>query len=459
MNIINQTSNRLITLFMLFASLWITSAQTPFPGRYWEQYKNVEDAGFSADKLTFVREQFNNSQGAALMVVYKGKVLISHGNITRRFMAHSIRKAFMNAVYGIYWKKGELRLEATLGSLGIEDINPLTPEEKQATIADLLAARSGVYLPSAYSPRGMEKTLPERGSHAPGTHWFYNNWDFNVLLTIFEQQTKKRFNKEFERKIAKPIGMEDFRPTDIFYRYEKDRSMHPAYLFNMSTRDMARFGVLYLNEGKWKSKQLVPAEWITKSTSAVSSDLGKFNERGGFGYLWWVSDGIQGEPMYYTSGLGGQRIIVLPKSDLVIVHRTNTFEGKNVPDNEVIQLVEKILKAKSGLDKAATSVIQLKPKYNLPSAVVVDKSIVQKYAGSYKHPFLGDFIVRIEKKNAYLDTNIGSFRMIPTDTDMFVPEDLETPMKFVPAPDESKKFTIEPVFGKGRRLLKALMYY
>ncbi len=459
MKIINQTSNRLITLLIFFASLWIASAQSPVPGRYWEQYKNVEDAGFSTDKLTLVSEQFNNSQGAVLMVVHKGKVVISHGDITRRFMVHSIRKGFMNALYGIYHDKGVLQLDATLESMGIDDINPLTAIEKKATIEDLLSARSGVYLPSAYSPRGMEKNLPERGSHVPGSFWFYNNWDFNVLLTIFEQQTGKQFFKEFDRKIAKPIGMEDFRPTDIFYRYEKDRSMHPAYLFNMSTRDMARFGVLFLNKGKWKSKQLVPAEWISKSTSVVSSELGKFNERGSFGYLWWVSDGIQGEPMYYTSGLGGHRIIVLPKSDLIIVHRTNTYEGKNVPESEVMQLVEKILNAKSGLDKVTTSVIQLKPKYNLPEAVVLDKSIVQKYAGSYKHPFLGDFIIRIEKNKVYLDTNIGSFRLIPTDNDKFFPEDLETPMKFVPAPDENAKYTIKPIFGKDKSLEGAIMYY
>ena len=459
MKIINQKSNRLITLIILFASICIASAQSPVPGRYWEQYKNTEDAGFSNDKLSLVSEQFNNSQGAVLMVVHNGKVVLSHGDITRRFMVHSIRKGFMNALYGIYWDKGVLPLDATLESIGVDDINPLTATEKKASIKDLLSARSGVYLPSAYSPRGMEKNLPERGSHAPGSFWFYNNWDFNVLLTIFEQQTGKKFFKEFEKKIAKPIGMEDFRSTDIFYRFEKDRSLHPAYLFNMSTRDMARFGVLYLNKGTWKAKRLVPAEWISKSTSAISSDLGRFDERGSFGYLWWVSDGIQGEPMYYTSGLGGHRIIVLPKSDLVIVHRTNTYEGKNVPESEVMRLVEKVLNAKTGLPKAEISVIKLKPKYNLPEAVKLDNSILQKYAGSYKHPFLGDFIVRIEKNNAFLDTNIGSFRLISTDNDKFFPEDLETPMQFLPAPDEATRFTIKPIFGKDKSLEGAIMYY
>jgi CubicO group peptidase (beta-lactamase class C family) len=457
MYIINQTSNRLITFIMLIATFFVAEAQTP--GRYWEQYQNVEEAGFSAEKLTIVSEQFNNSQGAVLMVVHKGKVVLSHGDITRRFMVHSIRKSFMNALYGIYSNKGVLDLRATLESMGINDINPLSPAEKKATIADLLSARSGVYMPSAYSPKGMEKNLPERGSHAPGTHWYYNNWDFNVLVTIFEKQTGKQFFNEFEKKIANPLRMEDFRTSDIFYRFEKERSMHPAYLFNMSARDMARFGVLYLNKGKWKSKQIVPSQWISKSTSVVSSDLGRFADRGGFGYLWWVSNGIKGQPMYYTSGSGGHRIMILPESDLVVVHRTNTYEGKNVNASEVMQLLEKILDAKSSEGKKDVETFKLNPEYNLPKTVKLDKSIIEKYTGSYTHPFLGYFKVRSEKRKVFLETNIGTFRMFAIGTDTFFPEDLVTPMHFVPAPDAATRYTVKPVFGKDRKLQKAIMYY
>ncbi|WP_298758690.1 serine hydrolase [uncultured Psychroserpens sp.] len=459
MKFINLKSNKLINVIVLLVTLLTIGAQAQIPGRHWEQYQNVADSGFSEQKLALVSEQFNNSQGSALMIVHKGNVVISHGDITRRYMVHSIRKAFMNALYGIYLNKGKLHLDATLQSMGIDDVNPLTSEEKKATIEDLLSARSGVYLPSAYSPRGMEKNLPERGSHASGAFWYYNNWDFNVLLTIFEQQSGKEFSKVFAKEIAAPIGMEDFRQSDIFLRYEKERSMHPAYLFNMSTRDMARFGVLYLNNGKWKSKQVVPANWILKSTSIVSSDLGRFADREGFGYLWWVSKGIKGEPMYYTSGSGGHRIIVLPHSDLVVVHRVNTYEGKNVSESEIKQLVEKILDAKSGAGKKDAATIRLTPSYNLPKTIKLDRSTLEKYAGSYKHPFLGYFIVRNEKHKMFLDTNVGVFKLFATDTDTFFPEDLVTPMQFVPAPDEETKYTIKPIFSKERQLQKAIMYY
>ena len=121
--------------------------------------------------------------------------------------------------------------------------------ENSATIHDLLTSRSGVFHPAAYETDSMQKKRPLRNSHDPGTFWFYNNWDFNALLTIFNQETKQDFFAQFEEKIAKPIQMERFRLKDTFYHYEHQVSSHPAYLFRMSTLDLARFGLLYLRKG------------------------------------------------------------------------------------------------------------------------------------------------------------------------------------------------------------------
>src|SRR5207247_606298 len=82
--------------------------------------------------------------------------------------------------------------------LGIDDSEPsLTPEEKKATLGDLLKARSGVYHPALYETPGMKAARPRRSSHAHGTFWYYNNWDFNVLGTVFERQTKNSLFREF----------------------------------------------------------------------------------------------------------------------------------------------------------------------------------------------------------------------------------------------------------------------
>ena len=59
----------------------------------------------------------------------------------------------------------------------------------------------------------MKKNRPARGSHAPGTFRYYNNWDFNVLGTIFEKRTGLKIGEAFYQRIAKPIGMQDFSRT------------------------------------------------------------------------------------------------------------------------------------------------------------------------------------------------------------------------------------------------------
>jgi len=106
--------------------------------------------------------------------------------------------------------------------------------------------------------------------------------------------------------------------------------MHPYYGFRVSTRDLARFGLLFLREGQWHDQQIVSADWVRESTASHS-------ERGadsGYGYLWWT--GVKGgllpnvevkEHSYYASGYRGHRVIVLPYRNLVIVHRVNTDGG------------------------------------------------------------------------------------------------------------------------------------
>ena len=66
---------------------------------------------------------------------------------------------------------------------------------------DLLQSRSGIYHPAAYETVKMKKKRPERGSHKPGEIFWYNNWDFNALCTIFEQQTRTKVFVEFQKTI------------------------------------------------------------------------------------------------------------------------------------------------------------------------------------------------------------------------------------------------------------------
>jgi len=371
-------------------------------------------------------------------------------------MLHSVRKSLLSAMIGIEIENGTIGLDQSLADLHIDDIGHLTDTEKQATVKDLLSARSGIYLPAAYAPQGMIDNLPKRESHEPGSYWFYNNWDFNALLTIYEQQSGKHFFEAFKKEIAYPIGMEDFDLGDTFYRYEKDKSVHPAYLFRMSARDMARFGLLYLNHGMWGGQQLIPSAWVEKSTQPVSTNLNGFDSREAYGFLWWLKT-IQGKPMYYASGADGQRIMVCPENDLVIVHLVNTYENFSVSDGVVNALAAQIVSAKQ--DSVSPVVSSLVP-YHPEKTVLHDTypGSMDAYIGTYNHRFLGEMSIKKSADDYVLETNVGTFKLYATSENSFMPEDIEIPALMRKATEDHKKFTIESIM-KDRKSIKEIIFY
>jgi len=174
----------------------------------------------------------------------------------------------------------------------------------------------------------MAEARPTRGSHPHGTFYYYNNWDFNVAISVFNQKTGIDSLEAFKLEIADPIGMEDFSLENCGYSYESEKSQFPAIQIRMSARDLLRFGVLYQQGGKWLDQQVVPAWWIEESTSTysvVDEDLGV-----GYGYMWnTIPEGSQfaqmlGSSGFYHTGLGVQVVIVLPELKLVIVELIDT---------------------------------------------------------------------------------------------------------------------------------------
>jgi len=142
-------------------------------------------------------------------------VVATSGDVSRKVNVRSVRKSFLSALYGVAIERGQIKLESTLAQLGIDDTAPsLAPEEKQATVRQLLMARSGVYHPAGYETQDQKLMRPPRGAHPPGTFWYYNNWDFNALGTIYQKQTGSDIFDSFDKVIARPIGMQDFTADD-----------------------------------------------------------------------------------------------------------------------------------------------------------------------------------------------------------------------------------------------------
>ena len=346
----SQSKWRSFTMAQLFEYIDQAPEKTGvYPGEGWRKVKKPELLGWSSEKLAAARVYSEQIGSAAVMIVDDGVVVDAWGDITRKFECHSMRKSLLSALIGIHVEEGDIDLSKTMEELGIDDNEPsLTETEKLATVGDLIKARSGIYHPALYESIDMKAMRPKRHSHAPGTFYYYNNWDFNALGTIFEQETGTKIFQEFDRRIAKPLQIEDFKVSDCHY-VTGDDSIHPAYPFRMSARDLARFGLLFLREGRWQGRHIISADWVRESTASHS----KRGIGGGYGYMWWtgVKSGLLPnvsvkEHSYYAAGWGGHRVFVLPYRKLVVVHRANTDSpGRQVRGHHIGRLLWLILSA------------------------------------------------------------------------------------------------------------------
>lgn len=335
----------LLLLFLIFCPLFADDTlSTCYPGRSWMQYQTPEEAGWSSHLLEVAYDYYDMLDSAAAFVVYRGAVVAHWGDISFKYMTHSARKSLFSGLFGIYVHEGQIDLNKTLAELGIDDVPPLTEAEKQAKVVHMLKSRSGVYHEAAAESSGMKASRPPRGSHAPDTFFYYNNWDFNALCSIFNQETGRDFFEAFQERIAGPIGMEDFIvEEDTFYSYELECSIHPAYVFFMSARDMARFGLLFLNKGVWRGGRIIPETWIEDSIIPYS----EANGYRGYGYMWWVMThpAYSRKGVYFAWGAYGHLIFVVPDAEVVFVHRVNSYLKHNVDLIQALILLDLILGA------------------------------------------------------------------------------------------------------------------
>ena len=359
-----RTSPRLGTgaiLWLATCLVLVSQAPAAAAGKAWPRYATPEEAGFSADRLAEAESYWNGLNDApisAFFVAFKGKALVEFGDTTRNYWCHSVRKSFLSALYGIHVEQGNIDLDSTMEELGIDDDPPLTAAERQARVIDLLRARSGVYHEAACEAPEMRDARPRRGSHPPGTFWYYNNWDFNALGTIFQQETGRGIFEEFRSRIGRRIGMQDFETGLCRYEWEWQYSIHPCYTFRMSARDRARFGQLFLQKGRWGKRQVVPEAWVEESTRS-HSDTGE--PGAGYGYMWWTFSqeffaANTSDPRLHhlwgfaASGYRGQWIFILPDLEMVIATAVDVPAGGNLEGHEFGPLVEMVLTAREIVD-------------------------------------------------------------------------------------------------------------
>lgn len=317
--------------------------------------KDVFSSSAKAEITNFIE---NQTRFDACIVMQGDKMIYSYGSVNMPYNAASVRKSIFSALFGIASDKGLIDLDATLGELGIDDkVNPLTATEKTATVRHLLTARSGIYLPSIGESAGMKRRKPARGAFLPNEHFYYNNWDFNVLPVILEKVTGKKLGEIINEWLAIPLGMKDFVPTNVTYEYAPITE-HPQTRVYISAEDLARFSAVYLTNGVWNGRDIIPAEWVFESTQKVSSepqeaDLVEHPFMEGYAYLWWIDED---EKTFWADGAGGHFCIIDKQKNLAVILRNNTglspagliFYNADNPyeDNESGNEVYKFIKSK-----------------------------------------------------------------------------------------------------------------
>ncbi len=346
--------------------------QNVFPGKDWET-TTPESRGYSSKKLEQFRQELMNTAAfttTSMMVAVGGKVIFSYGDIKENVKIASCRKSLLSTLYGKYVENGTVDLDKTLAELGIDedenswggrDVNwdggALLPSEKEATIKDLLTARSGCFHKPANSGDDHSyMTAADRGKYKHGTYYLYNNWDFNCAGGVFEMLTGKDIYAAFKEDIADPCGWQDY-DLSIQSKTEeyKGASRFLAYHFIISTRDMLRMALLMMNKGNWDGTQVVSEAWAEKITSVYThrSEMHpsyRLSREFEYGWLWWTFCPEYGgydpaifEGGFTATGSGGQYITVLPALNMVIAHKDKT---KSMEKSTYYSIIKKVAACK-----------------------------------------------------------------------------------------------------------------
>lgn len=336
------------------------------PGEAWE-HASPESEGFSAARLDALRAFLKTHQTDAMMVVSRGHVVFEYGDVALVSNLASVRKSVLDLLYAVETKKG-LDMSDALGKsvveLGLEDKLPFNDIEKHAVLEQLLMSRSGIYMGSGNGDQA--KLRPPRGSAWPGSHYFYNNWDFDAAGIAFEKLTHKDLLDALRDDLAIPLRFQDYDAARQS-RPHNDESNHVSYKLALSTRDMARLGLFALRSGQWGKTLWASPDVIQFSTYPTThfSEIGDpywspgWTGRWGYGMLWWAWEAPKypGEVMtgpyqgaFSAMGSGGQFITVFPMDDIVVAHKVNIDKDgtRSVSGPTYMTILDLVLDAKCG---------------------------------------------------------------------------------------------------------------
>ncbi|MFO1514302.1 MAG: serine hydrolase [Verrucomicrobiota bacterium] len=243
---------------------------------------------------------------------------------------HSLSKSFNSTAVGLAIAEGKLSLDDPVLKFFPEQA-PAEPSEnlKAMKVRDLLTMSCGhdVEPKRAGSGPSVKDFLAQPVPHQPGTHFLYNTMGSYTLSAIVTKATGQTSLEFLKPRLFEPLGIDN--PD---WPSSPEGNSLGGYGLMLCTEDIAKFGQLYLQKGKWNGKQLIPEKWVEQATTKhIANDQEGHSKIGidwvqGYGFQFWrcTHNAFRGD------GANGQLCVVIPEKDVVVAITADTgnFQGE-----------------------------------------------------------------------------------------------------------------------------------
>jgi CubicO group peptidase (beta-lactamase class C family) len=274
-----------------------------------------------------------------------------------RHELYSLSKSFTSTAVGLAVAEGKLSIDDPVLKFFPEDAPAQVSNNlKSMRVQDLLRMSTGHQTePSLFRSKDtwVKTFLAHPVPNKPGTHFLYNTAGTYMQSAIVQKATGQTVLEFLQRRLFQPLGIEGHTwgtsPQGITLG---------GYGLSIKTEDIAKFGQLYLQKGRWENKQLVPAAWVRAATSLETSNGSnpQSDWDQGYGYQFWRCR----HNAYRGDGAFGQFCVVMPDQDAVVAITSGTKDLQGV-----LNLVwDKLLPAFSGealtIDESAKGKLERK---------------------------------------------------------------------------------------------------
>lgn len=255
----------------------------------------------------------------------------------------SATKSFVSALTGIAIDKGFIsnKNQTVLSYFPEYSLNNMSEAKKKITIENLLTNQTGLDCDIANEKSEGNETLMSNSDDwvkftldlpmvdSPGGRGMYCSGNPATLGHIIEKTTRQPLPQFAKATLFDPLDITHFK-----WHFKPDKSSAETFCqLYLRSRDLAKFGLLYLNGGKWKGKQIVPPEWVKESLMKHSTV-----QNVDYGYLWWLKHFDVNGVRYYgkaAQGNGGQKIYIWPELNMVTVITGGNYNIQS-PSDEII---------------------------------------------------------------------------------------------------------------------------